>query len=80
MLDLIIELKKVMAEKAISAERAAHFIGDVHGKTVRRWLAGEFTPEFETRNRIQKGIEKIKKLGWTDVKVRKQPKGGRHGR
>ncbi len=69
MLNLIIELKKVMEEKAISAERAARYIGGVHGRTVRRWLEGEFMPEFETRDRIRRGIERIKKLGWTDIQI-----------
>ena len=67
MLNLIIELKKVMEEKAISAETAARFIGGVSGQTVRRWLKGEFMPEFENRDRIRRGIERIRKLGWTDI-------------
>jgi len=71
MLDLIIELKKVMEEKAVSAERAARFIGGIHGRTVRRWLEGEFTPEFETRDRIRRGIERIRKLGWTDIEIKR---------
>jgi len=71
MLNLIIELKKVMEEKAISAERAAGYIGGVSGRTVRRWLEGEFTPEFEKRDRIRRGIERIRKLGWTDIEIKK---------
>ena len=59
MIDLVRELKKVMKDKNLSAEKASHFIG-CSAKTVFRWLDNENPPNQASIRMIRNGIEKIK--------------------
>jgi len=60
LIDIIRDLKRVMAKKQISPETAAHFIG-VSGKEIRRWFAGEYVPNLASRQAIRRGIREIQK-------------------
>jgi DNA-binding transcriptional regulator YiaG len=60
MIDLIKELKGVLEKKQISPETAAQFIG-TSGREVRRWLAGEATPNVLSRKAIRTGFRRIER-------------------
>jgi len=60
-LEIIRELRAVLAEKLISPEAAAPFIG-VSSREVRRWADGVSVPTIKSRGLIIQGIKKIKKV------------------
>jgi len=59
-LEIIRELRAVLAEKLISPEAAGPFIG-VSSREVRRWIDGVSIPTIKSRGLIGQGIKKIKK-------------------
>jgi hypothetical protein len=61
MIDLIEELKDILDSKKISPETAAKFIG-TSGREIRRWVAGEFVPNLESRLAIRKGLRRIRRM------------------
>ncbi|MBA7479124.1 hypothetical protein ES707_14555 [subsurface metagenome] len=60
-MDLIEELRKVMAEKSFSCETMSKFVG-CSGKQIDRWLSGESQPTFPYQKMIRAGIRRVKKI------------------
>lgn len=59
MINLVKELRTLLAEKHLSPEKASHFIG-CSTNSVIRWLRNENPPSQVYRRMIQEGIAKIK--------------------
>jgi DNA-binding transcriptional regulator YiaG len=60
MIEIVKELKRLMKEKEISPEVAARLM-DISGRSIRRWLAGEFKPNFSSRLALKRGLRRIRK-------------------
>ena len=60
MTKLILDLKKLMAQKRLSPETASHYIR-VSFATVARWLKGISEPRLNSQRMILEGMEKIRK-------------------
>ena len=60
-LEILVELRAILKEKLISPETAARFLPSRSSRQIRRWLDGEYVPNFESRRAIRKAIDRIKK-------------------
>jgi transcriptional regulator with XRE-family HTH domain len=58
MIQIILNLKKILKEKRLSPEQASGYIG-CSGNQIRRWIKGTSKPSPIYREAIQNGIEKI---------------------
>jgi hypothetical protein len=61
MIEIVMELKRVLEEKKISPETAGRFL-DVDGREIRRWLAEEYIPNLTSRKKIRAGLRRIRKI------------------
>jgi transcriptional regulator with XRE-family HTH domain len=59
--DIVLELKKVMNEKGLSASVVSRFVG-CNQAQVSRWVKGQARPTPVYRDLIRKGLKRIKSL------------------